>query len=118
MGDKCTANFFKSVRQKHSQAVISSLKDKHGRTFTNREDLDRIFHDFYEDLYKHKEVSEGALREVFEGFLITFTDEMNATLTKVITERELAAAVTAMAKGKALAMIEFQMNSLNNYGQP
>ena len=118
LGDKCTADFFKSVRQKYSQAVISSLKDKYGRTFTSREDFDRIFHDFYEDLYRHKEVSEGAFKEVFEGFPITFMDEMNAILTKVITKRELAAAVTAMAKDKAPSHDGMPMKFFNNYGQP
>ena len=53
-------------------------------------------------MYRHNEVSEEALREVFEGFPVIFTDEMNVTLTKIIMERELAAAATVMAKGKAL----------------
>lgn len=101
VGDKCTAEFFKSVRQKKSQAVISSLKDKHSKTFTNRVDLDSICYDFYENLYKYREVSEEALREVFEGFPVTFTDAMNVALTQDIMERELASALTAMAKGKA-----------------
>lgn len=60
-------------------------------------DLTRICHDFYGDLYQHREVSEESLREVFEGFSVTFTDSMNASLTKVITEKKLV----AMAKGKA-----------------
>ena len=101
MGDRCTAEFFKSVRQKNSKAVISSLKDKHGRIFTNRVDLHSICHDFYADLYKHREVSEKALEEVFDGFPVTFTDAMNVTLIQDITKKELASALTAMAKGKA-----------------
>ena len=95
------ADFFKSIRQKHAQAVISALKDKHGRIFTTREDLDSICHDFYEDLYKYWAISEEALVEVFEGFPVTFTDDMNVSITKRITERELAGALAAMAKGKA-----------------
>ena len=101
VGDKCTAEFFKSVRQKKSQAVISSLKDKHGRTFTNRVDFDSICHDFHEDLYKYREVSEEALKEVFEGFPVIFTDVMNVTLTQDITGKKLVSVLTAMAKGKA-----------------
>ena len=89
MGDRCTAEFFKSVRQKNSKAVISSFKDKHGRIFTNRVDPHNICHDFYADLYKHREVSEKALEEVFDGFSVTFTDVMNVTLTQDITKREL-----------------------------
>ena len=100
-GDKCSAEFFKSVRQKNSQTVLSELRDKHGRCFTRKEDLDRICYDFYKDLYAHKVVSEGALEEVFEGFQAPFTGAMNDSLTKEITERELGAVVRDMAMGKA-----------------
>ena len=63
--------------------------------------MDTICYDFYKNPYAHKEVSEGAIREVFEGFQATFTEEMNASFTKEITERELGAVVRDMAKGKA-----------------
>ena len=39
--------------------------------------------------------------EVLEGFPATFTYDMNVTLSKDITERELLATVQSMAKGKA-----------------
>ena len=39
----------------------------------------------YKNLYDHKEVSEKALRKMFEEFQATFTEEMNASLTKKIT---------------------------------
>ena len=101
VGDKCSTEFFKSVRQKNSQTVLSELRDKHGRCFNKKEDLDKICYDFYKDLYGHKEVSEGALEEVFEGFQATFTEAMNESLTKEITERELGGVVRDMAKEKA-----------------
>ena len=41
------------------------------------------------------------MEEVFTGFPVTFNDTMNVTITKAITERELAAVVRDMAKGKA-----------------
>ena len=101
VGDKCSAEFFKSVRQKNSQAVLSELMDKHGRRFTKRDDLDTICYDFYKNLYGHKEVSEEAIMEVFTGFRVSFSEEMNASLTKEITERELGGVVRDIAKGKA-----------------
>ena len=97
LGDKCTADFFKSVRHKHAQTIIFSLKNKHGRIFTTRKNLNNICHYFYEDLYKYRAISEEALVEVFEGLPTTFMDDMNVSITKRITEKELA----AMAKGKA-----------------
>ena len=68
----------------------------------NRVDLDNICHNFYENLYKHREVLVHALKKVFEGFSIAFTDSMNVFLTKVTTKRELASALAAMAKDKVL----------------
>ena len=101
VGNKCTAEFFKSVRQKNSQAVISELKDNNGRVFTKREDLAKICLDFYSDLYKLKGVSEPAIQEILEDFPVTFTDAMNETLEQEITVEELASVIRSMAKGKA-----------------
>ena len=101
IGDKCTSDFFKSVRQKNTRTIISELKDKHGRIFTKSEELGQICLDFYQDLYQHKGVSEEAIREILEGLPRTFTEDMNTSLSKEITEAELSAAVQSMAKGKA-----------------
>ena len=38
---------------------------------------------------------------MFEGFPATFTDDMNVSITKSITENELGAALAVMAKEKA-----------------
>ena len=101
VGNKCTKEFFKSVRQKNSQAVISELKDNNGRIFTRREDLEKISLDFYKNLYQHKEVAEPVLREVLDDLLVTFMASMNEALSREITEEELAVVIRAMAKGKA-----------------
>lgn len=61
VGDKCTSEFFKSVRQKNSQSIILVLKDSHGKSFMKREDLEKIVFDFYQNLYRYKEVSEEAI---------------------------------------------------------
>ena len=38
--DKCSEKFFKSLRLKNSQTVMTELNDSHSRTFTRIEDLD------------------------------------------------------------------------------
>ena len=101
VGNKCSAEFFKSVRQKNPNAVISELEDTHGRSFTKREDLERICLDFYKQLYQHKEITEETLTEVFEGFPDMITEAMYGPLRRDITEKELFTAVADMAKGKA-----------------
>ena len=93
--------FFKSVKQKNQNAAILELKDNHGRSFTKREDLDRICHDFYKKLYQHKEIMEGALLEVFKGFPDMITQAMCEPLMRDITEKELSTVVIDMAKRKA-----------------
>lgn len=102
IGDKCSGEFFKSVRQKNTQAIIFELRDNKGRSFNRREDLETICLDFYKNFYKYKETSEGAINEVLEGLPATFTGDMNETLANDITERELAVAISSMAKGETL----------------
>ena len=102
VGDKCSGEFFKSVRPRNTQAIVSELRDNQGRSFTKRKDLEEICLDFYKKIYKHKEILEGAMNEVLDGLPATFTCDMNETLSKDITEKELLAAVLLMAKGKTL----------------
>ena len=75
----------------------------------------------YKNLYGHKEVSEETIIEVFVEFQATFIEEMNASLTKEITERELGGVVRDMAKGKALdhdgIPIEFFQQLWSTVGQ-
>lgn len=80
---------------------MSELKDQQGHIFTKREDLDWICHNFYEELYRHKDIFKDALRQVFADFLVTFTKAMNIALTKEITQQELCSAVDSMAPWKA-----------------
>lgn len=88
VGDKYTAKFFKLVRQKIMQTVISELRDTQGRCFYKREDLKKICFDFYKNLYQYKEVSEDVLREISEGFLVTFKGTMNNAMSKEITVKK------------------------------
>lgn len=52
--DKCSTKLFKTVRQNNTQAIISKLWDKQ-RSFTKKEDLEKICLDFYKNIYQHKE---------------------------------------------------------------
>jgi len=101
VGDRCSAEFFKSVRQKNAQSIISELKNNQGKIFTTCKDMEQICVNFYQALYKHKEISEEALEEVLRDLPITFTTSMNEVFSKEITEEELGVAAKAMAKGKA-----------------
>ena len=101
VGDKCSKEFFRSVRPKNTQTVISEIKDRRGRIFTKREDLEGICHNFYQDLYAHKEITEEAMAKALEGFSTTFPPAIIEAISKEITEEELGHAVTSMAKRKA-----------------
>lgn len=101
VGNRCSKEFFQAVRPRNFQAAISELKDGRGRCFTKNEDLERNIKDFYEELYAHEDISEETLARVMEGVTATFTNAINETLSKEITENELQGAVNSMAKGKA-----------------
>lgn len=66
---------------------------------TRRKNLENISQEFYRNLYEHKEMAEPALREVLYELPVTFTADMNWTLSQEIIERDLA--IYAMAKRKA-----------------
>lgn len=89
VGNKCSAEFFNLVKQRHNSSVITELQDNHGRIFTKKEDLDSICHAYYKQLYKHKPIREEAMREVFVDFTPTFSEAMNEALAQEITESEL-----------------------------
>jgi hypothetical protein len=38
--------------------IILDFKNTHGRWFTKREDMDRICHDFYTNLYMYHDISK------------------------------------------------------------
>ena len=101
VGDKCSAEFFKFVRQKNPNVLMTEFKDNHGRIFTRQEDLENICYKFYNKLYQHKEVSWEAIDDVFEDFPGMISHATGEALTRDITERELSTAVTSLAKGKA-----------------
>lgn len=56
---------------------------------------------FYKGIYAHKDISEEALTRTLEGLPATFTNAMNESLTKKITEKELSHAVNSLAKSTA-----------------
>jgi hypothetical protein len=66
VGDKCTKEVFRSVRPKTTQAAITELKDRQGRCYTKRKELEKITKDFYGELYGHKDISEETLTKVME----------------------------------------------------
>ena len=101
VGNKCSKEFFKAVRQKNIRAIIVELKDRQGKNFIKINDLERICLDFYNDLYNHKEIIDEALIKVMKGLPALFTAAMNKALDQEITKKELRSVTNAMAKGKA-----------------
>ena len=66
VGDKCIMKFFlKMICQKNFAIIIYGLRDIHERKITKREDLDRICHDFHQNLYKQKDFFRESLSQGF-----------------------------------------------------
>lgn len=64
-------------------------------------DLDIIYNNSYAKLCSRKDINREAMREVFDGFLPTFNEAMNESLTQEIAKGELGVVVKEMTKGKA-----------------
>ena len=67
---------------KSFKAIFSTLRDKHGRSLTKGQDLERIILDFYKDIYISRVNSKEPLREVLDGYSLTFTRSMNNSLVQ------------------------------------
>ena len=86
----------KSVRQKNSKYLSISLeitREWGSQKIRYRKNMNY----FYQDLYKHRDISEATLEEIFDGFPITIASATNITLTQDITKRELYGTIVAMA---------------------
>lgn len=101
VGNKYSVEFFKLVRQKNTQVVVSKLRDKQGKIFMKKEDHGKICLDFYKDLYEYKTILEDALREVMNDLLAIFLGDMNESVEREIAEKELSPAILSMTKRKA-----------------
>lgn len=89
-----------------TQAIIIQFKDEQWRISTKKNDLEKIYQDFYNDLYNHNQSIKNALMKGIEGLLTTFMDAIHKAVDQKITERELRSATNVMAKKKALSMMK------------
>lgn len=60
VGNECLVEFYKSVRQKSNESILSKLMDHMGQKCSEREkdDFDHISHKFYKELDQRKNISE------------------------------------------------------------
>ena len=68
VGDKCSKEFFRSVRPKNTQAVISEFKDRYGRIFIKLKDLEGICNFFTKTFTHIKKLPRRPLLRRWEGF--------------------------------------------------
>ncbi|KAL0864587.1 hypothetical protein Bca101_043705 [Brassica carinata] len=98
-GDKNTKFFHAKTKQRRSYNRISYIQDGDGRIITKAKDIFRHIERYFKDLYTS---SKGILSpRLMEGIPSSVTDEMNAELTKPITEKEIKNAVFAMNPDKS-----------------
>ena len=107
---------FQIRETKNIRTIISELRDKFGRSFTKREQLEQICLDFYKNLYQHKNVSKNDIRKILVDLQMSFTVDTNASFSKKITDKELSSAVHLMAKGKTPGHNEIPMEFFQKYG--
>lgn len=82
--------------------MILGLKNRGGEVINQKLELKYICFHFYSKLYKGQQILEKAIIEVFDSFLTSFTEDMNAELIKPFTVLEFFNAIKRMVDGKAL----------------
>lgn len=111
IGNKCSRQFFKVVLKKNTNFAILGLRNRRVEVVNERLELEDICFDFYSALYKGQHILEGAILEVFDGLLASFTEDMNMELFKQFFALEFFKAIERMANGKALGhdsiLVEF-----------
>lgn len=55
-----------------------------------KEDLEKLCHDFYKDIYKYKDITEETLMKVIKRFPIMFTEVMDVSLVKEINKNYIS----------------------------
>ncbi|KAL3680839.1 hypothetical protein R1sor_023795 [Riccia sorocarpa] len=83
---------------------MAHLVDENGNQVTEEEDVLRLIHGYYRDLYTQPELDEGTvveIREVLDTIDRTITEREKVTLTSIPDKEELEDLIKQMAKGKA-----------------
>lgn len=61
VGDKCSRQFFQTVRKRDTNSAILGLRNRKGEVVDKKADLEDICFDFYSLLYKGQPTSEGVI---------------------------------------------------------
>jgi len=98
-GDRNSKFFHACVNQKHNQSRMKQIKDKEGRMWSSKEEIEEAFVDYFSNLFKSEESLEvEACVEVLERKV---TVAMNQKLLAEFTIEEITAALNQMSPLKA-----------------
>lgn len=79
---------------------LGGKRQSRDELFNKNEDLDKIYLNFYKNLYQYTKVSEDVFREILEGLPTIFMSAMNDSLVMEIIVKILSSTIFSMAKGK------------------
>lgn len=91
------------LKHKQKQAIITSIKDKKNNTHTKQKEILKTFHNFYEDLYKNKQIVDpDACTKYLESLNLPKLSEADkTTLGTQISEDEISKSIKTLKNNKA-----------------
>ena len=101
-GERSSAYFMTSLREREKHVTIEALKDTNGQTHTNPQKKLEIIHDFYKNLFDsdNAEIDLDKQKELLEKIDKTLSDTSREKLEKDLTLKELKTATKLMNKNK------------------
>lgn len=98
-GDKNTKFFHSKTKQRRSYNRIVHIQDDHGRVYKDMKDIHSHIESYFCRLYTSKGIKLNS--QLMEGIPNTVTDDINRSLTRPVTEKEIKDAILAMNPDKA-----------------
>lgn len=90
------------TKNKFNPIKIHKLKREDGTTTYNPKDINKIFEDFYTELYSRQTYDETPATQCLEGLTLpNITEEQNAILNAQVTHKEIQRTISNLMKGKA-----------------
>ena len=100
-GDKNTKFFHSKATTRKRKNRIGGILDENNRWNEEPEDIERIFCDYYDNLFTSNKPSQSQMENALKDLPCKVTEEMNAQLNQPYTEADITEALSQMHPIKA-----------------
>lgn len=100
-GDRNTKYFHTVTKTKRARNNITAITDAEGIVYRGDSEISSAATQYFNNLFKSSHISETLLTDIFRDFPQRVTEEINADLTKEVTDEEIRKAVFDIGPHKA-----------------